>query len=274
MGLPSHTRLDRAALERIIRRAAELQAGEREIGEGLTEDEVLQLGREVGIPASLLRQALMEERTRVVVPGERGLGPWLVGPRRVAAQRTIAGDAGQIQTALQHWMVEGELLQVKRRYPDQTAWEPARGAFASLKRSFRAGGRAYALAEAEEVSAQVVTVDDARTHVRMVADLANTRRRYAGGAAALFAVGASLTGIALLIGGFGVFGLAPVPLAALLALAVARSRHREVARVQVALEQVLDRLEHGDIQLPHAFPGPRQSAFVRIADEIRKALGT
>ena len=42
--------IDRAALERIIHRAAELQTAEREIGEGLTPDQVLALGQEVGIP--------------------------------------------------------------------------------------------------------------------------------------------------------------------------------------------------------------------------------
>jgi len=41
----------RDALERIIQRAAELQAGEQDIGEGLTEPELLALGQDVGIPS-------------------------------------------------------------------------------------------------------------------------------------------------------------------------------------------------------------------------------
>ena len=63
-GLPAP--IDRAALERIIQRAAELQTADREIGEGLTTDQVLELGREVGIPGRYLQQALLEERTRLV----------------------------------------------------------------------------------------------------------------------------------------------------------------------------------------------------------------
>jgi len=43
-------RIDRAALERIIQRAAELQTAEREMGDSLTSDELMALGREVGIP--------------------------------------------------------------------------------------------------------------------------------------------------------------------------------------------------------------------------------
>src|SRR2546428_4695536 len=62
----------REALERIIQRAAELQAGERDIGEGLTEAEGLALGQDVGIPTRYLRQALLEEQTRSVVTGGAG----------------------------------------------------------------------------------------------------------------------------------------------------------------------------------------------------------
>ena len=58
-------RFDRAALERIIQRAAELQTSERDIGENLTPDDVLALGKEVGIPSRYLQQALLEERTRL-----------------------------------------------------------------------------------------------------------------------------------------------------------------------------------------------------------------
>ena len=49
----SPVRIDRAALERIIQRAAELQTAERDIGDNLTSDEVMALGAEVGIPGTL-----------------------------------------------------------------------------------------------------------------------------------------------------------------------------------------------------------------------------
>jgi len=55
---------------------------------------------------------------------------------------------------------------------------------------------------------------------------------------------------------------------------VARGRLREVERVRVTLEQILDRLEHGEVEAQQQIRGPRQSAFVRIADELlKKALG-
>ena len=54
--------LDRAALERVLARATELQARLADAPDELTEKELLELGTEVGIPAEHLRQALAEER--------------------------------------------------------------------------------------------------------------------------------------------------------------------------------------------------------------------
>ena len=76
-------RIDRAALERIIQRAAELQTAERDIGDSLTPDEVMALGQEVGIPGRYLQQALLEERTRVAVVAPSGFWARAVGPGEV-----------------------------------------------------------------------------------------------------------------------------------------------------------------------------------------------
>src|SRR5436309_3159220 len=145
--------ISREALERIIQRAAELQAAERDIGEGLTKDELLTLGQDVGIPTRYLQQALLEEQTRTVVEEGHGTLPWLAGPLRLSAARVVPGAAL--------------------------------------------------------------------------------------GVTALF---------------------------------VARRHRPQNERVQVGLEQVLDRLERGEIRPEHALPGQKSSAFVRIAEELRKAF--
>src|SRR5260370_1445002 len=81
----------REALERIIQRAAELQAGEPDLGGGPTEPELLALGQEVGIPPRYLRQALLEEPTRSGVAPERGVVAWLAGPLALTARRVAPG---------------------------------------------------------------------------------------------------------------------------------------------------------------------------------------
>src|SRR5712692_5489507 len=146
----------REALERIIHRAAELQAGEHDIGEGLTEPDVLALGQEVGIPPRYLRQALLEERTRGGVAPEHGVVAWVAGPVALTADRVVPGDAAAVERVLTGWMEREESLQVKRRQPDRTSWEPRVGAVASIQRALGAGGRSFALAHATEVAARVV----------------------------------------------------------------------------------------------------------------------
>src|SRR2546427_12648810 len=84
--------ISRDALERIIKRAAELQAGEREIGEGLTTSEGLALGKDVGIPDRYLRPAMLEEQTRTAPEVATGTWAWLTGPRSIVAHRVVPGD--------------------------------------------------------------------------------------------------------------------------------------------------------------------------------------
>lgn len=271
--VPSASRIDRGALERIIRRAAELQAGERDIGEGLTERELVRLGEEVGIPPSYLQQALLEERTRAVATVEPGLSGWLAGPTQLAAQRTIPGEARRMQDALSQWMTESELLTVKRRYPEQTSWEAKQDVFSSLKREFKMGGRSYQLSRAKEIVGQVVQLEPERAHVRLVADLSNTRRTHLRNAATVAGAGAIASFIGVTLGVMLPVALLPLGLGLLTGFAVARRRRGTMERVQVSLEQVLDRLEHGEIETQPRVEGPRQSAFVRIADEIRKTFG-
>ena len=117
--VPPDQRIDRPALERIIRRAAELQAAEQDIGSGLSETDLMRLGSEVGIPTPYLQQALLEERTQAFVGADGGFRHWLAGPQYVVATRTIAMPAPEVERALHHWMTTDELLVVKRPLTQQ-----------------------------------------------------------------------------------------------------------------------------------------------------------
>src|SRR5256885_2876888 len=85
----------------------------------------------------ILRQAMLEERTRSLEPTRRGVIAWLAGPERLSAQRVVPGDAGGVERSLGAWMEQYELLQMKRRYPDRISWDPKVGAFASIQRALR-----------------------------------------------------------------------------------------------------------------------------------------
>lgn len=264
--------ISREALERIIQRAAELQTGERDIGEGLTEEEVVALGKDVGIPAHYLKQALLEERIRLPEErNERGLARSLVGPACLDAHRVVPGDRTGVERALSAWMESEELLRVKRRYPDRITWEPQVGFLASMQRGLRAGGRSYALTRAVEIAGQATQLEPGFCHVRLSADVRNLRQARIGGAAVLGGVGVAGSVVAGTLGVLFPFVVLPAAGFAALALTtLVAGRDAQLGRIQVALEQVLDRLERGEIRGEHALPGPRASAFVRIAEEIRK----
>ncbi len=76
-------RLDRSALERVLARAAELQAGELDPGDYISEERLLDIAKEVGLAPHHMRQALAEERTRVAVPEETGAVARFAGVGRV-----------------------------------------------------------------------------------------------------------------------------------------------------------------------------------------------
>src|SRR3989449_8909059 len=175
--------ISREALERIIQRAAELQAAERDIGEGLTKDELLTLGQDVGIPTRYLQQALLEEQTRTVVEEGRGTLAWLAGPLRLSAARVVPGERAALLKALGGWMEDEELLQVKRRHAGRTSWEPQVGAFAAIQRALGSKGKTYALARAAEVAGQGTQLQPGVCHVQLVAKVADLRQARLSGAA-------------------------------------------------------------------------------------------
>ncbi len=273
--LPSR-RIDRDALDRIIRRAAELQAGEIDTGEAITEQELLKLGGDVGIDGRFLRQAMYEEHAGAT-PEERGLLAKWIGPGRVAAGRVVPGDKTSVEQALEHWMTDSEALTVKRRLPDRTLWERQKGFFAEMKRGLGVGGKSYQLAKAQEVAVAVTQLEAGFCHVELSADISDARAGSAtGGGIAAGSLGAvGLAMVAVLAGPPGLVlavAMVPLGLAAAAMPLVSRGHRRHATRMQLGLEQLLDRLEHGEIKPQHRPLPQGMFAFGRVAEEIRRAI--
>lgn len=250
--------LDRAALERVLARATELQAHLADAPEHLTEKQLLELGNEVGISADHLKQALAEERTRVVLPEETGVvGSWF-GSTIAAASRVVPGTPAEVLAQVDNWMQRQELLRVRRRIGDRLTWEARRDFMGSVQSSFNIGGRPYALTPATEIGATAVPVDAGRVLVRLDADFSPARRRSVGWAGVTAGLGvtssAGIVALASLSAEPGALAIGAVvgsiwtSLSGVAAVAVARAQRRKVARGQLALEQILDRLEHGDMR--------------------------
>jgi hypothetical protein len=248
--------LDRATVDRVLARAAELQGqtiGGEDAQDMLSEEQVIAAGAEVGLSVTHIRQALAEERTRIGVPAERGLRAQVAGAGWASASRTVAGTPASVLAALNVTLTRDESLGVKRRYAERWTWEPRRDFWAMFR---RIGGWRFDLQYASEIAATVIPVDDQRVAVRLDADVSATRNERLEQGAGV-AVGGVVSGGVVV--GLGV--VAHVMLVAVAATAavpvlagvaggymLARRHRQTVERTQLALEQVLDRLEHGEIR--------------------------
>jgi hypothetical protein len=249
---PAPPPLDRAALERVLARAAELQAETGEPAEALSEQQILELGTEVGLSSQHLRQALAEERTRLGAPAPAsGVLARLLGAAVVSSTRTVRGSPASTLAQIDDWMQREECLRVKRHFPDRIVWEAREGFFDAVRRGLNVGGRGYMLSRAHDVSATVVPVNGERVLVRLDADFGSHRSAVAGQGATLVGLGAISSGAAVLLGVLLPVAVVPAVAAGAIGYYQARSRHaRTLTRAQLALEQVLDRLERGELPRP------------------------
>lgn len=271
----SPARIDRAALERIIQRAAELQTAEREAGDSLTSDELIALGREVGIPGRYLQQAMLEERTRLGKVGPAGLFERVTGPGQITAQRVVRGDPARVEASLLQWIERNELLCVQRQQTGRITWEPIGGMQAAFRRStaaFGSGKRPFMLSRAATVSATVVPLEAGYSHVALSADIRKVRNEYVGAGAALAGLGVASTTAMVVLGALLPVALLPLPLALGIGYGVLRRYGPAVARVQLGLERALDFLEQGAATPQHQLPDRNAGILGLLADEVRKAL--
>lgn len=268
-------RIDRAALERIIQRAAELQTAERDTGDGLTSDELMALGREVGIPGQYLQQAMLEERTRLGSIEAAGLFERVTGPGEIAAQRVVRGDPAGVEQALLRWIEKNELLCVQRQQAGRITWEPIGGMQAAFRRStaaFGSGKRPFMLSRVATVSATILPLESGYTHVSLSADTRKVRNEYVGAGAALAGAGVAGTAALVALGALLPLALLPLPVAFGFGYGVLRRFAPAVARIQLGLERALDFLEQGGATPQHQLPDRNAGILGLLADEVRKAL--
>lgn len=265
--------IDRPALERILQRAAELQAAEHDIGHALSSDEVLALGREVGIPDRYLQQALLEERIREEVE-PAGLWERIAGPASIVAQRAVSGTVEQTEHALLGWVDQNELFCVQRQQPGRIVWEPVGGFAAAVRRSSAAirSKRPFMLSRADTVSATILPLGPGRSHVALSATARKARAELVGGGAAIASGGLAGTGLLVVLGALLPVAIAVTPVGIIAGYATARRYRGARQRIQLGLERALDHLEHGATTPEHRLPGRRPGLFGQLAEEVLKTL--
>ena len=272
---PVPQKIDRAALERIMQRAAELQAGEADVGEGLTPDEVVALGKEVGIPGRYLQQAMLEQATEIVAPAAAGLAGHLVGPSEVSAYRVVLGDPDDAARALIDWFDKNELLVVQRQTTGRVSFEPLGGMQAALRRGSAVLGSSkpkFMLARATLVTATFSKLESGYCHVAVTANLREARTAHMGAAVAGGSVGVAGAIVFAMMSPFWVVAIPPLLVGGALGWLGLRRFKPVAARAALGLERALDYLERGGIKPAHQIP-PRSGGLLEtIAGEIRKAI--
>ncbi|WP_419161412.1 hypothetical protein [Candidatus Palauibacter sp.] len=253
---PGSETITREQLERVIRRASDLQFRDSTaVGGTLRSGEVVQIGAEVGLEERHVRQALAEVQAASLLPtppADTGLARRLCGPAIVSASRVVPGSPPEIEANLEPHLREKELLKRVRSRSGGSLWEPAAGLVAQMRRNLDVGGRGYTLAKARSLQVAVEPLENGWSLVSLTADIANVRAEHLGGWFAGMTIGgiASGVGLALATGG----GILPVFGGIIIfsgcmgvATVSARSTMGKLRqRMELALEGLLDRLERGE----------------------------
>lgn len=242
-------------LEEVIRRAAELQFAEGESGgDALSEEEVLRIGREVGLEPRHVRRALAESHARALLPDrprDDGLLQRVWDDVTVRASRVVPGDPSGVQRTVEGHLESRQSLRAVRRRRGRSVWEPAAGLVDKMQRALDVAGRGYELAEARRVELAVAPLEEGRTLATLTADLRNVRREQAIAWGSVSA--GAFSGVAVLLGvavGFPWLLAVPAALAGAAGtttVGVGRVLERRRDRVETAIEGLLDRLEAGTL---------------------------
>lgn len=249
-------RLSSTELEAVIKRAVELQTAREDLmTDGLTEAEVIRIGKDLGLESHLVRRAIADVRSQP--PEERGMAAALIGPGTLRAARTIRRPAVETGMFIERYLKECEFMVVERRFPDRTRYVHASGVGAAIGRAFGRAGSRQATLDLRQLDVGVAVADEDSCLVEVSVDM-NAARTGAALGSVLGGTGVG-GGVALVV----LASTAPHLLALLgipvLAGAVLGTRGvwSVVARqTQNKLEGFLDRLEHGELRLPEPSKKP------------------
>lgn len=244
-GAPAYTAED---LERVVRRAAELQSlsggGEAPV---FSEEDVVRIAADVGVSAEHVREAMTELRARDLLRDEQEEHPlvrWLFGSAVASASRRLSGPREAVQSRIESALESDQGMQPMRRAPGLSVWEPSGDLLNMVQRLTDFSGRRYRLAEAETITLNLAGWDRDHTLVNLQADLGKQRNERLTG-----------WGVGLGIGLFMAWGLIseadsvlwwlllPLGAATGMAAAIADVRHnlrRQRGKFRLVLEGLLD----------------------------------
>jgi hypothetical protein len=260
---PPARRLSTEQMEAAVRRAVELQAKETDVtgDAGVTEDELVRIGAELGITPAHMRRAMAEVSAQAAPAAT--LGARILGPARISASRTVPGEPDDVRRHIERYLLDSQYLAVLRRLPDRTVYEKSGGFQVELARVMDAtrtalgsGGRAprigagFDLRTARTTEVAVQPVDRGHSYVTMTVDLGNQRTGYWVGITTASGMGALSIGAVAAVAIAPPAGLIALPLLGASTWGTRVSYQAVVNRARVHLEALLDHLERGESLVP------------------------
>lgn len=241
-------RLDRDAVERVLRRAHDIEAsGATSTSGGIEPAALVDAAAEVGIDPNAVRDSLALER--FVGPGvvERRFDR-LAGSERVVVEREVHLTVDEAISGIEAWLAGVYRLSCDRRSESAVFARRRSDTAAKLSRSF-AVARGQGQLGVESLIAEAVprisgsTPNDPRCVVRISADRSTARAVRLGGGASLGAGGVGMGGVAAAAAD----ALVAWPLVAAPLLVggyvTARSGRSHADRVELELERLLSRVD-------------------------------
>jgi hypothetical protein len=164
----------------------------------LTEEEVVEIGRQVGLEPEYVRRAMAEVHAESLVlrrpPANRVLD-LVAGDSRVEVRRVVAGEPTLIQQQVEMLLRDREKLSALRRRPTRSVWEASAGIMDRLDRFMNFSGKEYALAETRQVELAVAETEPGWSLVTLACDIGNKRDEALYTAGSCIAVAAILAAV-------------------------------------------------------------------------------
>ncbi|TVQ40668.1 MAG: hypothetical protein EA370_03380 [Wenzhouxiangella sp.] len=166
-------------LERVIARASILQhaAGEGEQRQ-LSENEILAIGREVGLEPEHVRRALAEFRAESLSPPMPEDHPQLTrffGSPHARVRRVMRGDPQDIHRAFERHLRAEERMRAVRLRGTSSVWEPDSSWMSKLTRALDLEGRGFELTQLKSFSIVTAPASPDESLVTLTADLGEAR---------------------------------------------------------------------------------------------------
>lgn len=229
--------LSEAAVERIVRRAIQLDLDADDRSGQLDVSSVVAAAEELGISRESVLESLAIEQLGPEPEG-RMLDP-VFGARWVMVQRTITGRAEVTFDGLDEWLTDGHHLRREERQGFSAVWRRRSDVAASLQRSVRGlsgGGR---LGTVAALLGHVAQIDADTCVVRVVADRTASRTTHIGVAGASGAGGVAVAaGMATVAPPLAAAGLPVIAVAGIAAIGSKRAAGALASELTQLLDQI------------------------------------